>query len=117
MRNISIPGTLKPEKPLRYINGPLAKANAQNFGHLPRSPTITLSPMVGKAWQPIHSILALHFGSKAMSVCPACGSISVTNFRTYNRHLLLRCSDCDFVFTAQRDYATAQYEDVYSEVS
>jgi 2-polyprenyl-3-methyl-5-hydroxy-6-metoxy-1,4-benzoquinol methylase len=51
-----------------------------------------------------------------MSVCPACGSNSVTDFRTYNRHLLLRCSDCAFVFTAQRDYATGQYEEVYSEM-
>jgi 2-polyprenyl-3-methyl-5-hydroxy-6-metoxy-1,4-benzoquinol methylase len=51
-----------------------------------------------------------------MSACPACGSISVTNFRTYNRHPLLKCSDCGFVYTAQRDFATAQYEGVYSEM-
>ncbi|WP_084777364.1 class I SAM-dependent methyltransferase [Bradyrhizobium sp.] len=49
-----------------------------------------------------------------MSICPACGSSSADFLTTYNGFELLKCSGCDLAYTAQRDFSTDQYQNVYS---
>jgi 2-polyprenyl-3-methyl-5-hydroxy-6-metoxy-1,4-benzoquinol methylase len=46
--------------------------------------------------------------------CPACGSGDTSDDRVYNHHLLLNCTVCGFVFTAERNFLASQYEDVYN---
>jgi 2-polyprenyl-3-methyl-5-hydroxy-6-metoxy-1,4-benzoquinol methylase len=54
---------------------------------------------------------------KGLVRCPACNSQNVQNYTIYNGHLLDRCDKCGLVFTEQRQFSTAQYEDVYSGVT
>ena len=49
--------------------------------------------------------------------CPACGYDKIKDEKIYNGFLLKRCDRCEFVFTAERNFSTAQYEDVYSGVT
>ncbi len=49
--------------------------------------------------------------------CPACGSDKTGQHSIYNGHALKRCNVCSFVFTAERNFETSQYDDVYSGVT
>lgn len=49
--------------------------------------------------------------------CPACNSQNLRDCTIYNGYLLKRCEKCEFVFTEQRQFSTAQYEDIYSGVT
>jgi 2-polyprenyl-3-methyl-5-hydroxy-6-metoxy-1,4-benzoquinol methylase len=49
--------------------------------------------------------------------CPACGFDQSADHKVYNGHQLKRCNRCALVFTAERSFSTAQYEDVYSGVT
>jgi 2-polyprenyl-3-methyl-5-hydroxy-6-metoxy-1,4-benzoquinol methylase len=50
-------------------------------------------------------------------ICPACGSENTGHHSTYNGHALKRCNVCSFVFTAERNFQSGQYDDVYSGVT
>jgi 2-polyprenyl-3-methyl-5-hydroxy-6-metoxy-1,4-benzoquinol methylase len=56
-------------------------------------------------------------GTLTLISCPACGHDKVTDDKIYNGYLLKKCSVCGFIFTAERNFSTSQYEDVYSSVT
>jgi 2-polyprenyl-3-methyl-5-hydroxy-6-metoxy-1,4-benzoquinol methylase len=51
------------------------------------------------------------------SPCPACGRRESTEHSVYNGYPLLRCPSCTLVFTAAREFASDQYEEVYARVT
>ncbi len=46
--------------------------------------------------------------------CPACGAAEIKDGKIYNGYQLKRCTQCNLVFTAERNFSTAHYDDVYS---
>ncbi len=49
------------------------------------------------------------------SGCPICESTQQQPLKEYNGYLLLKCSDCTFVYTEQRIIATSNYEEAYDD--
>jgi 2-polyprenyl-3-methyl-5-hydroxy-6-metoxy-1,4-benzoquinol methylase len=50
----------------------------------------------------------------AVPNCPACASSATKDLMVYGGHQLRICNHCEFVFTAQRNFATSPYEDTPS---